>query len=62
MLAAALNTRTGDVLGKTTARHTSAEFVDFLGLQVGEKPFMKLRLRPDGLNGFVTPNITTILH
>jgi hypothetical protein len=30
-LYAALNTRTGDVIGKTTARHTSAEFVDFLG-------------------------------
>ena len=29
-LYAALNTRTGDVLAKTTARHTSPEFVDFL--------------------------------
>jgi hypothetical protein len=26
----ALNTQTGDVLAKTSARHTSAEFVDFL--------------------------------
>src|SRR4029077_7361953 len=30
-LYAALDTRTGDVMGKTTPRHTSAEFVDFLG-------------------------------
>src|SRR5216117_2744946 len=29
-LYAALNTRTGEVLGKTTARHTSAEFTAFL--------------------------------
>src|SRR5260221_3566549 len=37
-LYAALNTRTGDVLGKTTARHTSAEFVDFLGQIVAIQP------------------------
>jgi len=30
-LYAALNTRTGNVIGKTAARHTSTEFVDFLG-------------------------------
>jgi hypothetical protein len=29
-LYAAFNTRTGEVLGKTAARHTSAEFVAFL--------------------------------
>ena len=29
-LYAALNTRTGDVMGKTAPRHTSAEFIDFL--------------------------------
>jgi len=37
-LYAALNTRTGDVIGKTTARHTSAEFVDFLGQIVASQP------------------------
>ena len=30
-LYAALNVRTGEVQGKTTARHTSPDFVDFLG-------------------------------
>jgi hypothetical protein len=30
-LYAALDTRTGEVLGKTSSRHTSAEFVEFLG-------------------------------
>lgn len=29
-LYAAFNTRTGDMLGKTAARHTSAEFIAFL--------------------------------
>ena len=37
-LYAALNTRTGDLIGKTTARHTSAEFVDFLGQIVASQP------------------------
>jgi hypothetical protein len=33
-LYSALNTQTGEVLAKTSARHTSAEFVDFLA-QIG---------------------------
>ena len=37
-LYAALNTRTGDVIGKTSARHSSAEFVDFLGQIVASQP------------------------
>jgi len=37
-LYAALDTRTGDVIGKTTARHTSVEFVDFLGKIVASQP------------------------
>src|SRR5437667_9852476 len=37
-LYAALDTRTGDVMGKTTARHTSAEFVDFLGQILASQP------------------------
>jgi hypothetical protein len=37
-LYSALNTQTGEVLAKTTARHTSAEFVDFLALIVGSQP------------------------
>jgi transposase len=35
-LYAALDTRTGDVIGKTTDRHTSVEFVDFLSTIVGQ--------------------------
>ena len=37
-LYAAFNTRTGEVLGKTAARHTSAEFVAFLADIVANQP------------------------
>lgn len=37
-LYAAFNTRTGAVLGKTAARHTSAEFVAFLAALVAQQP------------------------
>ena len=37
-LYAALNTKTGEVLGKTTPRHTSAEFVAFLSHLVTHQP------------------------
>ena len=37
-LYAAFNTKTGEVLGKTAARHTSAEFVAFLADIVVNQP------------------------
>src|SRR6516162_7381764 len=37
-LYAALNTRTGQVLGKTAPQHTSAEFVAFLAQLVADQP------------------------
>ena len=37
-LYAALDTRSGEVLGKTAPRHTSAEFVDFLAQVVASQP------------------------
>jgi transposase len=37
-LYAALNTKTGEVLGKTTSRHTSAEFIAFLTAIVASQP------------------------
>ena len=40
-LYAAFNTRTGEVLGKTAARHTSAEFVAFLTDIVAHQPRRK---------------------
>jgi len=40
-LYAAFNTKTGEVLGKTAARHTSAEFVAFLGEILAHQPRRK---------------------
>src|SRR5207244_2898800 len=40
-LYAAFNTKTGEVLGKTAARHTSAEFVAFLTDIVAHQPKRK---------------------
>jgi len=40
-LYAAFNTRTGEVLGKTATRHTSAEFVAFLGELFAHQPRRK---------------------
>lgn len=37
-LYAALNTKTGTVVGKIAARHTSEEFVAFLGALVAAQP------------------------
>src|SRR5256886_12320544 len=37
-LYSALNTQTGEVLAKTSPRHTSAQFVDFLAQIVGSQP------------------------
>src|SRR5262249_51097186 len=37
-LYSALNTQTGEVLAKTSARHTSTEFVDFLAQIVASQP------------------------
>lgn len=40
-LYAALETQSGEILGKTAARHTSAEFVDFLAQIVASQPVGK---------------------
>src|SRR2546425_1197245 len=40
-LYAAFNTKTGEVIGKTTERHTSEEFVSFLTDVVAQKPDRK---------------------
>jgi len=40
-LYAAFNTRTGEILGKTASRHSSAEFVDFLADLIASQPKRK---------------------
>ena len=62
-LYAALNTRTGDVIGKTTARHTSAEFVDFLGKIVASQPEgREIHIVVDNLSAHKTRNVFEFLE
>src|ERR1700730_5429248 len=62
-LYAALNPRTGDVLGKTTARHTSAEFVDFLGQIVASQPAgREIHIVADNLSAHKTKNVFEFLQ
>jgi transposase len=62
-LYAALDTRTGDVIGKTTARHTSAEFVDFLGKIVASQPEgREIHIVVDNLSAHKTKNVFEFLH
>src|SRR5260221_10597727 len=62
-LYAALNTRTGDVLGKTTARHTSAELVDFLGPIVGIQPAgREIHIVADNFSPHKTKNVFEFLQ
>src|SRR6202048_3654404 len=62
-LYAALDTRTGDVMGKTTARHTSAEFVDFLGQIVASQPEgREIHIVADNLSAHKTKNVFEFLQ
>jgi transposase len=62
-LYAALDTRTGDVMGKTTARHTSAEFVDFLDQIVASQPEgREIHIVADNLSAHKTKNVFEFLQ
>ena len=70
-LYAAFNTKTGEVLGKTAARHTSAEFVAFLTDIVAHQPKGKeIHVIADNLwahktklvEDFVAENVSVHLH
>lgn len=61
-LYAAFNTRTGEVLGKTTARHTSAEFVAFLTDLVVQQPTGKeIHVIADNLSAHKTQRVDAFL-
>src|SRR4249919_335480 len=61
-LYAAFNTRTGEVLGKTAARHTSAEFVAFLGDIVAHQPRRKeIHVICDNLSAHKTQGVDDFL-
>ena len=61
-LYAAFNTRSGEVLGKTAARHTSAEFVAFLGDIVAHQPDQKeIHVICDNLSAHKTQKVDAFL-
>lgn len=62
-LYAAFNTKTGEVLGKTAARHTSAEFVAFLGDIVANQPEGKeIHVIADNLSAHKTQQVAAFLE
>src|SRR6266403_2397172 len=62
-LYAALNIQTGEVLGKTSSRHTSAEFVDFLGQIVASQPSDRdIHVIADNLSAHKTKQVFSFLN
>ncbi len=62
-LYAAFNTKTGEVLGKTAARHTSAEFVAFLADIVVNQPRGKeVHVIADNLSAHKIPQVAEFLE
>src|SRR3979411_744668 len=62
-LYAALNIQTGEVLANTSARHTSAEFVDFLGQVVASQPCgREIHLIADNLSAHKTKHVFSFLE
>lgn len=61
-LYAALNTQTGEVIGKTAARHTSEEFVAFLAEIVTQQPAScELHIIADNLSAHKTKRVAEFL-
>ena len=61
-LFAALNTQSGEVLGQTVPRHTSAAFVDFLGDIVASQPKRReIHVIADNLSTHKTQAVRTLL-
>ena len=62
-LYAALDVRTGKVQGKTTARHTSSEFVSFVEQVVrSSKPHQEIHIILDNLSAHKTPKVEAFLQ
>lgn len=62
-LYAAFNTKTGEVIGKTTARHTSEEFVAFLEQIVANQPEGKrIHVIADNLSAHKTKRVQAFLQ
>src|SRR6202045_1768871 len=62
-LYSALNTQSGEVLAKTSARHTSAEFVDFLAQIVASQPAGgEIHVIPDHVGAHKTERVFDFLE
>jgi transposase len=62
-LYAALETRTGEIVGQTAARHTSAEFVAFLGEIVAHQPAGRvIHIIADNLSAHKTKRVAEFLQ
>ena len=62
-LYAALDVKTGKVHGKTAARHTSEQFVDFLGQVVGAcKPNQEIHIIIDNVSAHKTQKVSAFLN
>src|SRR6202035_804496 len=63
LLFAALNTQSGEVLGKTSARHTSAEFVAFLEqIVASQTPAKEIHIIVDNLSAHRTSKVWEFLE
>ena len=61
-LYAALNTATGEVLGKTAARHTSEEFVTFLSDILSQQGHREIHIIVDNLSAHKTQRVRDFLQ
>jgi transposase len=61
-LYAALNTKTGEVIGQTVPRHTSAAFVDFLGDVAAAHPRREIHVIVDNLSAHKTKQVQAFLE
>jgi transposase len=62
-LFAALNTQSGEILGKTSARHTSAEFVAFLEqIVASQTPAKEIHIIADNLSAHRTSKVWEFLE
>lgn len=62
-LYAALETRTGEIVGKTALRHTSAEFIAFLGELVAHQPAGRvIHIIADNLSAHKTKGVAEFLQ
>ena len=61
-LYAALNAKTGEIIGQTVPRHTSAAYVEFLGDIIAAHPRREIHVIVDNLSAHKTKGVQTFLE